>query len=386
MPSVPDPGSDLALYVHWPYCARICPYCDFNVVRDRGRGEEQAQLVAAILDDLERQAALTGPRRLASIFFGGGTPSLMAPDAVAAVIERARSLFAADGPVEITLEANPTDAEADRFAALAAAGVNRLSMGVQALDDAALGFLGRNHSADEARRAVGVARAAFPRLSIDLIYARPGQTPERWRDELGEALDLGFEHVSPYQLTIEPTTAFGRAVARGAWTPPDEERAADLYETTQRVLEDAGFEAYEVSNHARGSAARSAHNMHVWRGGDYVGVGPGAHGRVTLAGTRTATVAHRSIAGYIGGVAEGSPWAERTGQSPLEAAEERILLGLRTVEGVPADLLARLGLSPDAGPLGALIADGFLAETSGRIAATASGRPVLDGVLKALLV
>ena len=225
---VPHPGTDLALYVHWPYCARICPYCDFNVVRDRGRVEEQAALVEAILADMAAQALLTGPRRLASIFFGGGTPSLMAPEAVAAVIDRARTLFPPRGPIEITLEANPTDAEAARFAALAGAGINRLSMGVQALDDAALAFLGRNHSADEARRAVAVAARAFPRLSIDLIYARPDQTVAGWRAELAGAIDMGFEHVSPYQLTIEPTTAFGRAVARGAWTPPDEDLSAAL--------------------------------------------------------------------------------------------------------------------------------------------------------------
>ncbi|HZV84296.1 MAG TPA: radical SAM family heme chaperone HemW [Brevundimonas sp.] len=387
MTSLPaeSPGSDVAVYVHWPYCARICPYCDFNVVRDRARVEEQARLVAAILDDLERQAALVGPRRLSSIFFGGGTPSLMAPEAVAAVIERTRALFRPAGPVEITLEANPTDAEADRFAALAAAGVNRLSIGVQALDDVSLAFLGRNHSADEARRAVAVAHAAFSRLSIDLIYARPGQTPAAWGRELGEALALGFEHVSPYQLTIEPTTAFGRAVARGVWTPPDEDLAADLYETTQRVLGNAGFEAYEVSNHARRVSARSAHNMHVWRGGDYLGVGPGAHGRLTLAGVRTATVSHPSIGGYIEGVRDGSPWAGSETQSSLDAAEERVLLGLRTVEGVPLELLSRLGLSADKGPLRALMDDGFVAASQGRVSATATGRPVLDAVLKALL-
>ena len=377
--------TDLALYVHWPYCARICPYCDFNVVRDRGRGEEQAALAAAILADMEAQAALTGPRRLASIFFGGGTPSLMPPGAVAAVIDRARTLFPPRGPIEISLEANPTDAEADRFAALAGAGVNRLSMGVQALDDAALAFLGRNHSAGEARRAVAVAARAFARLSIDLIYARPDQTVGAWTAELTEALDLGFEHVSPYQLTIEPTTAFGRAVARGAWTPPDEDTAAALYETTQAVLEGAGFEAYEVSNHARGVASRSAHNLHVWRGGDYVGVGPGAHGRLTLAGVRTATVAQRGIAPYIAGVAAGAPWSEREPQAPAEAAEERILLGLRTVEGVPLAGLAALGLTPDSAPLAPLIADGFLRLDHDRLAATPRGRPVLDAVLKALL-
>ncbi len=382
----PSPGTDLALYVHWPYCARICPYCDFNVVRDRGRVEEQAALVEAILADMAAQAALTGPRRLASIFFGGGTPSLMAPEAVAAVIDRARTLFPPRGAIEITLEANPTDAEAARFAALAGAGVNRLSMGVQALDDAALAFLGRNHSADEARRAVAVAARAFPRLSIDLIYARPDQTVADWRAELAGAIDMGFEHVSPYQLTIEPTTAFGRAVARGAWTPPDEDRSAALYETTQAVLEAAGFDAYEVSNHARGPAARSAHNLHVWRGGDYLGLGPGAHGRLTLQGARTATVAHRGIGAYVAGVATGTPWSEQETQSDRDAAEEKVLLGLRTVEGVALDALAALGRTADAEPLAGLIAGGFLAVEAGRLRATATGRPVLDGVLRALLV
>ena len=381
----PSPGTDVALYVHWPYCARICPYCDFNVVRDRGRTDEQVALADAILADLEAQAALTGPRRLASIFFGGGTPSLMDPVAVARVVERAQSLFEPRGPIEITLEANPTDAEAGKFAALAAAGINRLSMGVQALDDASLTILGRNHSADEARRAVAVAARAFPRLSIDLIYARPGQTVADWRAELTEALDLGFEHVSPYQLTIEPTTAFGRAFARGTLVPPDEDLAAELYEATQTVLEAAGFDAYEVSNHARGLAARSAHNLHVWRGGDYLGVGPGAHGRLTLDGVRTATVARKSIVDYIAGVASGDPWSERDGQSPLEAAEERLLLGLRTVEGVSLSDLEALDQSPDTGRLADLLADGFLRRDSDRIAATAAGRPVLDAVLKALL-
>jgi putative oxygen-independent coproporphyrinogen III oxidase len=364
----PNPGSDLALYVHWPYCARICPYCDFNVVRDRGRAEEQAALVQAILADMEAQAALTGPRRLASIFFGGGTPSLMAPVAVAAVVARAHALFPPRGDIEITLEANPTDAEAARFAALSDAGVNRLSMGVQALDDAALAFLGRNHSADEARRAVAVAARAFPRLSIDLIYARPDQTVAGWTAELTEALDLGFEHVSPYQLTIEPKTAFGRAVARGAWTPPDEDRSAALYETTQTVLEAAGFDAYEVSNHARGKGAVSAHNLHVWRGGDYLGVGPGAHGA------------------YVAGVAAAAPWSEREAQSARDAAEEKVLLGLRTVEGGALADLAVLGRAVEAEPLAGLIAGGFLAVEAGRVRATTAGRPVLDGVLRALLV
>jgi len=380
-----DPGTDVGLYVHWPYCSRICPYCDFNVVRDRGRVEEQAELVTAILDDLQAQRALTGPRRLASIFFGGGTPSLMPPAAVARIIDQARDLFPPRGAIEVSLEANPTDAEAARFAALAGAGVNRLSMGVQALDDDSLRFLGREHSAAEARRAVDLAGRAFSRLSIDLIYARPDQRPDDWAAELGAALDMGFEHVSPYQLTIEPTTAFGRAFARGRLTPPDEDRAAALYETTQTVLEAAGFDAYEVSNHARGEAARSRHNLHVWRGGDYLGLGPGAHGRLTLEGRRTATVAHRRIADYVAGVRAGTPWTECERLDAAGAAEERLLLGLRTVEGAPVRLLASLGLSAEAGAAADLVADGFLTVTAGRLIATPRGRPVLDGVLKALL-
>jgi oxygen-independent coproporphyrinogen-3 oxidase len=206
-----------------------------------------------------------------------------------------------------------------------------------------------------------------------------------WTAELTEALDLGFEHVSPYQLTIEPTTAFGRAVARGAWTPPGEDAAAALYETTQAVLEQAGFEAYEVSNHARGVAARSDHNLHVWRGGDYLGVGPGAHGRLTLDGGRTATVAHRGIGPYIAGVEAGDAWSERETLDPMAVAEERVLLGLRTVEGVAMVDLAALGRSMEAGPLAGLVEDGFLEARSGRITATTAGRPVLDAVLKALL-
>ncbi len=383
--STPPGASGVAVYVHWPYCARICPYCDFNVVKDRGWVEEQAVLVEAILCDLSAQGAMLGDRPLASIFFGGGTPSLMRPDDVARVVERARSLFAGGGDVEITLEANPTDAEAQHFAALRDAGVNRLSLGVQSLDDAELAFLGRNHSAAEARRAIAVAGSVFERLSIDLIYALPGQTVSGWRGAIEEALSLGFEHISPYQLTIAPGTAFERAVERGGLVPPDEDTAADLYEATQETLGAAGFEAYEVSNHARGVAARSAHNLHVWRGGDYVGVGPGAHGRLTLDGVRAATVAHRRIGPYVEGVAAGMPWSEHQALDVRGAAEERVLLGLRTVEGVALSDLAALGLALDADPLAGLIGDGFLAAGEWRIAATARGRPLLDSVLKALL-
>lgn len=368
----------LAVYVHWPYCARICPYCDFNVVRDRGQAE-QAALARAIVRDLEAQAALTGPRALGSVFLGGGTPSLMDPDWAAAIIAAARRLWPPSGPVEVSLEANPTDAEAGRFAAFAQAGVERLSLGVQSLDDAALKALGRNHGAAEARRAAGLAARVFPRLSIDLIYARPGQTPAAWAAELEAALSLGAEHISPYQLTIEPGTAFDRAVGHGRLAPPGAELGAALYETTQAVLEAAGFEAYEVSNHARGPAARSRHNLAYWRGWDYVGAGPGAHGRLTLAGGRLATVAERSVKAYLARVeAGGTGLAEREALDAREAALERLLMGLRTVEGVALAELAPLGLAAGDPRLAAFAEAGLVALAAGRLAATAAGRQVLD--------
>ena len=380
-----DPGEAVGVYVHWPYCARICPYCDFNVVRDRGRTLEQAALVDAIIADLRAQAGRIGPRPLASIFLGGGTPSLMPPEAVARIIAAIQDAFVATSTLEVTLEANPTDAEAAHFAALALAGVNRLSLGVQSLDDDALRFLGRNHDGAEALRAIALADRSFERLSIDLIYALPGQTVAGWKQQLVAAVDLGFEHVSPYQLTVNAGTAFGRAEARGTLVPPDEDRAADLYETTQAVLHQAGFDAYEVSNHARGIAARSAHNLHVWRGGDYLGLGPGAHGRLTLDGRRTATVGHRAIRDYVAGVSAGTPWSDEVCLAAAGAAEEKVLLGLRTVEGVSAAVLQTLSLSPDRGPIADLIDEGFLRLESGRVIATPRGRPVLDAVLGRLL-
>lgn len=385
----PAPGSrplPLAVYVHWPYCARICPYCDFNVVRDRGRLEEQAALAAAIVADLEAQARRLGPRRLASVFFGGGTPSLMDPQALGGIVEAARRLFPAEGEIEVTLEANPTDAEAARFRAFADVGVTRLSLGVQSLDDDQLRFLGRNHSAAEARRAAETALACFPRLSLDMIYARPGQTVAAWSDELAEALALGPEHVSPYQLTIEQGTAFGRAVERGRWLPPDGDTAADLYDETQRLLEAAGFDAYEVSNHARGEAARSAHNLIIWRGAEYLGVGPGAHGRVVLDGARTATRGARGIGDYIARVgASGVGWDESETLDARAAAEERLLLGLRIAEGVPLADLAALRLQPDAAHVAPLVDAGLIDFDAARIRATPAGRLVLDRVIAELL-
>jgi len=370
----------LGVYIHWPYCARICPYCDFNVVRDRGRTEQKAALTAAILADLEAHAALTGPRRLVSIFFGGGTPSLMDPADVARLIAAARALWAPAADLEISLEANPTDAEAARFAALAEAGVNRLSLGVQSLDDAALALLGRNHDARAARRAIEIAGAAFARLSVDLIYALPGQDLAAWAAELNLVAGLGAGHLSPYQLTIEPGAAFHRRVERGTLVPVDAERAADFYETTQRVLEGAGFEAYEVSNHARGQAARSRHNLIYWRGEDYVGVGPGAHGRLTLGGGRFATTAPDAIAAYVEAVGRTGTGSPQERLSPREVALERLLMGLRSVEGVPLADLAPLAILPSRLQL----LDGLVVPQNGRLVATRAGRPVLDRVIAEL--
>lgn len=375
----------LGVYVHWPYCARICPYCDFNVVRDRGQAE-QAALAEAIVADLTAQRALTGPRRLVSVFLGGGTPSLMDPAWAARIVETATTLWSPDGEVEISLEANPTDAESGRFGGFRDAGVNRLSLGLQSFDDAALAFLGRNHDADQARRAARVAAETFPRLSVDLIYALPDQTPAAWREQLQAVVDLGAEHVSPYQLTIEEGTAFDRAVRRGAFRPADDLAGEALYDTTQSMLEGAGFTAYEVSNHARGEAARSRHNLIYWRGQDYVGVGPGAHGRLTLGGARTATTAARGVADYIRRVGESGVGFAAETLTPVEAAEERILMGLRTYEGVPWSELAALELTSGSGVVRDLVGQGLLAEDADRLRATPAGRFVLDGVTKALIV
>jgi oxygen-independent coproporphyrinogen-3 oxidase len=372
----------LGVYIHWPYCARICPYCDFNVFKNRG-GDEPAGLARAIVADLEAQAALTGPRELTSIFLGGGTPSLMDPEWAGEMIAAARRLWTPATDLEITLEANPTDAEADRFGGFAESGVNRLSLGLQSLDDEALGFLGRNHDAATAVRATKAATRAFPRLSIDMIYARPGQTPRAWAEELRAAIDLGAEHVSPYQLTIEAGTAFDRAVRRGSFTPPDGDTGAELFDTTQRVLEAAGFEAYEVSNHARGAAARSRHNLIYWQGHDYVGAGPGAHGRITLEGVRLATLAAARPADYIARVAEtGLSFAAPEALSPREAAQERLLSGLRITEGVPLGDVAALAIPPTR--IADLVALGLLADDPQRLCATTAGRLVLDRLTQEL--
>jgi len=382
--SAPPTLAALAVYVHWPYCARVCPYCDFNVVRDRGQAG-QAALVDAIVRDLEGQAALTGPRRLVSIFLGGGTPSLMRPEWAARIIETARRLWAPAEQVEVTLEANPTDAEASRFAAFASVGVNRLSLGVQSFDDDSLRFLGRNHDAGAARRAAGLARDRFEQLSLDLIYALPTQTPSAWSAQIDSALAFEPDHLSPYQLTIEPGTAFARAAGRGSLIPPSADVGADLYEMTQSRLGDAGFEAYEVSNHARSPGARSRHNLAYWRGEDYVGAGPGAHGRITLGGGRLATQAARNINGYVQAVEQtGVGFASREPLTTREAALERLLMGLRTHEGVCWRDLSPLGLTPASVSTTSLARLGLIDAGETRLRATAVGRPLLDRVIAEL--
>jgi oxygen-independent coproporphyrinogen-3 oxidase len=370
-------GASLGVYIHWPYCARICPYCDFNVVRAGRREGQAARLADAILADLEAQAARLPDQRLVSIFLGGGTPSLMDPADVARLIAAARRTWSVDD-LEVTLEANPADAHA--FAAFADAGVNRLSLGVQSLDDDELKFLGRDHDAARARRALEHATTVFPRVSADLIYALPGQVAAAWAAALAEVAAFGVEHLSPYQLTIEAGTAFDRAVRRQVWTPPEGDAAAELYEITQSVLEGLGFDAYEVSNHARGVAARSRHNLLYWRGEDYLGLGPGAHGRITREGARVATEAPRGIEAYIARVEQFGTGAVETPLAAREHALERLLMGLRTLEGVDLADLAPLAI-PD-GRIAGLA--GFIERRAGRLAATARGRPVLDRLVAEL--
>ncbi|MES1157233.1 MAG: radical SAM family heme chaperone HemW [Alphaproteobacteria bacterium] len=326
-----DPG--FGIYLHWPYCSAICPYCDFNVYRARHVDAEP--LIAAIEADLAAHAVRFGKRRADTLFFGGGTPSLLSGEQIARVIAAAARAFDLAPDAEITLEANPEDWSC--FTDQAGAGINRFSIGAQAFDDAALKVLGRFHDSATSLRAVEAAAATGQRVSLDLIYAREGQSVEAWAQELRDALTLPVEHVSLYQLTIEPNTAFARAVDRGRLAPPGSEQAAELYEATQIVCEAAGFPAYEISNHARSAAARSRHNLIYWRGGDWIGVGPGAHGRMTHEDARIATEAQRRPADYIDAVREhGVGWISETPLSNTEWADELLIMGLRIDEG--ADL------------------------------------------------
>lgn len=322
----------LAIYVHWPFCLSKCPYCDFNShVRD---SVDHGAWKAALLAEIAHYAALMPNRQIGSIFFGGGTPSLMQPDTVAAVIDTIRTYWPVSPDIEITLEANPTSSEIAKFRAFSDAGVNRVSLGVQALDDDVLRFLGRTHSARHALAAVEMAASCFGRYSFDLIYARPNQTTAQWRQELAQALTYADEHLSLYQLTIEPGTAFYHAHARGDLHEIDEDSAAALYLATQEVMETHGLPAYEISNHAR-KGSESRHNLAYWRYQDYLGIGPGAHGRVTLAGKRYSTQAHRSPEKWLKQVeANGQGIESQTELTLEEQIHERLLMGLRLDEGI----------------------------------------------------
>jgi oxygen-independent coproporphyrinogen-3 oxidase len=372
----------LAIYIHWPFCRSKCPYCDFNS-HVREAVDEQAW-TGALIADLDRQAALAPEHEVVSIFFGGGTPSLMPPDTAAALIEPVKRHWRTAPDLEITLEANPNSAEAERFAGFAQAGVNRLSLGVQALDLEALKFLGRGHDRAEAIAAIELSRKLFARTSFDLIYARPGQSLAVWRQELDEALSLAGEHLSLYQLTIEPGTAFYTRAAKGELDMPDEETAAALFEMTQERLAARGMPAYEISNHAR-PGAESRHNLAYWRYEDYLGIGPGAHGRVTRDGVKYATRQRRLPEAWLK-----QPEFEENVAIPRETAiEEMVMMGLRITQGISrARLEALAGRPVEAlfgGALTRLIDGGFVTLDDAHLAATAAGRQRLNAVLAALL-
>lgn len=370
----------LALYVHWPFCVSKCPYCDFNShVRE---AVDQEVWRAALLADLRHEAALLPGRRVGSIFFGGGTPSLMPPATVAAVIAEADALWGLTPDCEITLEANPNSVEVANFAALAAAGVNRVSIGVQSFDAEVLAFLGRAHSGDEARRAIAAAQAHFARVSFDLIYARPGQTLSAWEAELADALGFGTGHLSLYQLTIEPGTRFATLAAKGELVIPDGDAAADLFDTTQAMTRAAGLPRYEVSNHAR-PGEESRHNLTYWRYGDYAGVGPGAHGR-RLA---QATERHKKPENFVAAVDRNGHGLKQESDLPAhERATEAMLMGLRLTEGVDlARVEARSGLRREAfvdgGAVARLERQGVVRAGGERLRVTDAGILLLDSIL-----
>jgi oxygen-independent coproporphyrinogen-3 oxidase len=381
MESVFDPARGFGVYLHWPYCARICPYCDFNVYAAKAR--DTGPLLDAMLSDLAGWRQRSGPRTVDTVFFGGGSPSLLGGADVARLLARIDALWGIKAGAEITLEANPGDAA--RFSDFAAAGVDRLSLGVQSLDDAALKFLGRTHSAADAIAALKTARGQFRSVSLDLIYALPGQTLPAWRSELEQALRLDADHLSLYELTIEPDAAFARAVQRGDWTPADDERAADLYEATQDIAAAAGYPAYEVSNHARGSDHRSRHNTVYWRSGDWVGAGPGAHGRLTAGGQRLAVEAAEKPGAYVKAVGEaGVGWSAHEALSPLDQARERLSMGLRLTEGMDLSDVTELGFTVSEGALDDVASLGLLTRTDARIALTEKGRLAADRIVAML--
>jgi oxygen-independent coproporphyrinogen-3 oxidase len=380
--AVPESATQFGVYVHWPFCAAKCPYCDFNS-HVRHAPPDQARYAAALAQELAHFAALTPGRTVTSIFLGGGTPSLMRPETVAAVLDAIARHWSVAADAEVTLEANPSSVEAGRFRGYRAAGVNRVSLGVQALDDGALKALGRIHDVAEARRAVEIARATFPRLSFDLIYARPGQTLAAWRAELDEAIGMAADHLSLYQLTIEAGTPFARLHAAGKLAVPAPERAADFYALTQEVTEARGLPAYEISNHAR-LGAESRHNLTYWRYSDYVGVGPGAHGRITVDGVKHATSTERHPETWLSKVETvGHGLVVEEALAPEQAADEMLLMGLRLREGIRPERYAAMGgRAFDPRRLANLLSEGFVERlVDGRLRATAPGWLVLDSVV-----
>ena len=374
--------SGSGIYVHWPYCAAKCPYCDFNShVRDEF---SETRWSDAILKELTFVAGLQTDRpSVSSIFFGGGTPSLMSGRAVARVLDGIAKLWTVGDDVEITLEANPNSVEQERFRDYRAAGVNRVSIGVQSLDASALKSLGRLHGVEEARSAVRLAQTIFPRSSFDLIYARPGQTPDSWKRELREALAFNTEHLSLYQLTIEPGTAYATLARQGKLVVPDEGAATQLYEVTEDICLAAGLASYEVSNYAR-PGAESRHNLVYWRYGDYAGVGPGAHGRLTLDGRRIATEAERLPEKWLAAVEQRGSSLALTDVSK-DAAREHLLMGLRLAEGI--DLAAyekRWNVAPAPSRIAELSSAGLVTADRNRLCTTARGRLVLNAVIAQL--
>jgi oxygen-independent coproporphyrinogen-3 oxidase len=375
-------NAPFAVYVHWPFCLSKCPYCDFNSHVRHG-GIDEARFVRAYETEIAATAERMPGRTVSSIFFGGGTPSLMQPSSVQAILNCIGKHWTIAPGVEVTLEANPTSVEATRFRGFHAAGVNRVSLGVQALDDAALKELGRLHSAQEALDAVAVARSIFERYSFDLIYARPRQTLEAWAAELRRAVAEAAEHLSLYQLTIEPDTPFFGLHKAGKLPVPDEDLARDLYDLTQAVCSNAGLPAYEISNHAR-PGAECRHNLVYWRGHDYAGVGPGAHGRLTIDGRRTATATEKRPEAWLMRVEEGGTGL--TVDEKLtsgEAADEYLLMGLRLAEGIdPARYSALSGRALNPKRISILRDEGAVETTAdGRLRVTKSGFPLLDAVV-----
>ena len=373
------------VYIHWPFCAAKCPYCDFNSHVRTAIDEDG--WVDGILAELEWVAEHQTDRPVVeTIFFGGGTPSLMTGKSAGRIVEKIAALWPLANDPEITLEANPASAEAARFADYCAAGINRVSLGVQALNDADLKKLGRLHDVAEAKAALKMAMSIFDRVSLDLIYARPDQTDAGWRTELQQALAFGTDHLSLYQLTIEPETPYALLHRKGQLRIPDEDLAAGLYETTQELTEAAGLPAYEISNHAR-AGQESRHNLIYWRYGDYAGVGPGAHGRTTLNGQRTATAAIKLPERWRDTVNKnGHGFSDMTPVSNHEAAREHLLMNLRLAEGL--DLAAyerRWGAKPDAGKIAALTEQGFLVLNNDTLTATPNGCLLLNRVIQELL-